>query len=73
MLFTIFFSKFALIIRALKIKIEITFNLRLHRRPIQLVMFVPVGLPSFLRYRRQVLLGVEVSSVARPGQWTAGI
>ena len=44
MLFTIFFSKFALIIRALKIKIEITFNLRLHRRPVQLVVLVPVGL-----------------------------
>ena len=29
---------------SVRIKIEITFIFRLHRRPIQLVLFVPVGL-----------------------------
>ena len=43
------------------IKIGITFNFSFHRRPIQLLVFIPVGLSSFLR-RRQILLGVEVSS-----------
>ena len=50
-----------------RIKIGITFIFRLRHRPIQLVVFVLVGLSSFLLHRRQVLLGVEVSSVARPG------
>ena len=45
----------------------------LHRHPIQLVLFIPVGLKLLLRHRRLVLLGVEVSSVARPGQLIAGI
>ena len=48
------------------IKIGINFIFRLHRRPIQLVVFDPVGLSSFL-HLRQVLLGVEVSSVAELG------
>ena len=32
------------------IKIGITFNFRLHRVPIELAVFVPVGLSSLLRY-----------------------
>ena len=58
---------------SVRIKIGITFIFRLYRRPIQLDMFVAVGLSSFLRHLRQVLLGVEVSSVARPGQLTVGV
>jgi hypothetical protein len=49
-----------------------TFIFRFHCRPIQLVMFLPVGLLSFL-HLRQVLLGVELSSVVRPGQLTFGV
>ena len=41
-----------------RIKIGITFIFVFHRRPIQLVVFVPVGLLSFLRHLLQVLLGV---------------
>ena len=37
------------------------------------VVFVPVGFSSFLRYLRLVLLDVEVSSVAQPGQLTVGV
>ena len=55
------------------IKIGITFIFRFHRHPIQLVVFVPVGLLLFLRHLRQVMLGVEVSSVAQPGQLTIGV
>ena len=44
------------------IKIGINFIFMFHRRPIQLVAFVPVGLSSLL-HLLQVLLGVEVSSV----------
>ena len=51
-----------------RIKIEITFNIRLHRRPIQLVVFVPVGLSSICSHLLQVLLVFEVSSVARPAE-----
>ena len=58
---------------SVRIKIGITFIFRFHRRPIQLVVFVPVGLSSFLRHPRQVLLGVQVCSVARLGQLTAGM
>ena len=57
----------------LRVKIENTFIFRFHRRPIQLLLFVPVGLSSSLRHLMQVLLGVEVSSVARPGQLTVGV
>ena len=46
------------------IKIGIAFIFRLHHRTIQLVVFVS----SLLRNPRQVLLGVEVSSVTRPAQ-----
>ena len=53
---------------SVRIKIGITFILRFHRNPIQLVVFVPVGLPSFLRHLLQVLLDVKVSSVTQPGQ-----
>ena len=35
-------------------------------------MFVPVGLLSFLRNIQQVLLSLEVSSVARLGKLTVG-
>ena len=55
------------------IEIGITFIFRFRCRPIQLVVFVPVGLSSFLRHLLHVLLGVEVSSVARPGQFTVRI
>ena len=47
------------------------FNFRL-RRPIQLVLLVPVGHSSFLLHLRLVLLVVE-ASVARPGQLTVGV
>jgi hypothetical protein len=57
----------------IRIKIGITFILRLHRRPIQLVMFVPTGLSLFLQHIRQVLLGVEISSVALSGQLNVGV
>jgi hypothetical protein len=50
-----------------RIKIGITFIFRFHRRPIQLVVFVPVGLSSFL-HLLQVSLGVEVSTVAGLGR-----
>ena len=39
---------------SVRIKIEITFIFRFHRQPIQLVVFVPVGLFSFLRHLLQV-------------------
>ena len=55
---------------SLRIKIEITFIFRFHFRPIQLVVFIPVGLSLFLRHLRQILLGVKTSPVARPGQLT---
>ena len=55
--------------KLVRIKIGITFISRFHLRPIQSVVFVPVGLSSFL-HLRQVLLGVQVSSVARLGQLT---
>ena len=45
------------------IKIGITFIFRFHRRPIQIVLFFPVGLSLFLRYLLRDLLGVEVSSL----------
>jgi hypothetical protein len=48
---------------SVRIKIEITIIFRLRHLPIQLVVFIPVGLSSFLRNHRQILLGVEVSSV----------
>ena len=54
----------------IRIKIQITFIFRFYSRCIQLVVFVPVGLSSFLQHLQQVLLGVEVSSVVRPGQLT---
>ena len=54
------------------IKIGITFIFKFHQRPVQLVAFLPVGLSSILRHLRQVLLGIEVSFVARPGQLTVG-
>jgi hypothetical protein len=47
---------------SVKIKIEITFNFRLQRRAIQLVVLVPVGLSSLLRHLQQFLLDIEVSS-----------
>ena len=53
---------------SVRIKIEITFFFRLHRRPIQLVVLVPVGLSLLWWHRQQVLLVVKVSSVAQPGQ-----
>ena len=49
---------------SVRIKVGITFIFRFRRRPIQLVVFVPVGLSSFL-HLLQVLFGVEVTSVAR--------
>ena len=55
------------------IEIENTFIFRLHRRPVQLVTFVPIGLSLPLYHRRQLLLIVEVSSVARPGQLTVRV
>ena len=57
---------------SVRIKV-ITFIFRFRRRPIQLVMFVPVALSSFLRHFLQVLLGVEVCSVALPGHLTARV
>ena len=57
---------------AVRIKIGITFIFRFHRCPIKLVAFVPVGLSSFL-HLGQVLLGVEVSSVARLWQLTVAV
>ena len=55
-------------VRETRVNIGITFAFRFHRRRISLVLFVPVDLSSFLRHLLQILLGVEVSSVARPGQ-----
>ena len=55
---------------SVRIKIAITLIFRFRRRPIQLVVFVTVGLSSFLRHLWQVLLYVEVFSVARLGQLT---
>ena len=52
---------------SVRVNIGVTFIFIFHRRPIQSVVFVPVGL-SFLRPLRQVLLGVEVSSVVLNGQ-----
>ena len=43
-----------------RIKIEITFIFRFHRRPFQLVMFVSVGLLSICWHLLQVLLVVEI-------------
>ena len=43
-------------------KIGIAFIFRFHRRPIQVVVFFPVGLSSFL-HLLQVVLTVEISSV----------
>ena len=37
------------------------------------MFFFPVGLSSFLRHPRQVLLGVEISSVAWLGRLTVGV
>jgi hypothetical protein len=45
---------------SVSIKIGITFIFRFHRCPIQLIMFVPVDLSSFLRQFQQILLGVDV-------------
>ena len=47
----------------LESKLKLIF--RLHHRPIQLVVFVPVGLLSFLRHRRQTA-GVEITAGKRP-------
>ena len=55
-----------------RIKIGITFIFRLHRRSIVLVLFIPLGLSSFLNLW-QVLLGVEVSSVPQPCHLIAGV
>jgi hypothetical protein len=54
------------------IKIGITFIFWLHLHPIQLVVFVPIDLSSFL-HLRHVLLGVEVSSIAWFEQLTIGV
>ena len=58
--------------RDARIKIGIIFIFRFYRRPIQLVVFVVVGLSLFL-HLLQVLFGAEVSSVARLGQLTVKI
>ena len=58
---------------SVRIKIGITFIFRFHRRPIQLVVFIPIGLSYLLRHRRQILLGVKVPSVAWPEQLTVGV
>ena len=58
---------------SVRMKTEIIFIFRLHRRPIQLDAFVPLGFSSFLRHLRQVLLGVVIFSVARVGQLTVGV
>ena len=55
------------------IKIKITFNFGLNHCFNQLVVFVHAELSSLLWHRRQVLLVVEVSSVARPGQFTVWV
>ena len=47
----------------IQIKIGISFIFRIHRRPIQLFVFVPVGLSSFLWHLRQV---GRRSSLCRP-------
>jgi hypothetical protein len=57
---------------SVRIKSGITFTFKLRNRPIQLVVFVPVGLTSFL-HLRQVLIGAEVSSVVLPGLLSAGV
>ena len=57
----------------IKIKIGFTFIFRFHRRSIQIVLFFPVGLSSFSWHFKQVLLGVEVSSVSWLGQLTFGV
>ena len=46
---------------SVRTKIAITNNFRFHCRPIQIVVFIPVGL-LLLSHFQQVLLGVEVSS-----------
>ena len=45
---------------SVKIKIEITFNFRLHRRYIQLAVLVPVCLSSICSHLQQVLV-LEIS------------
>ena len=47
---------------SVRIKIGNTFIFRLHARPIQLIVFVPVAFTSFLQHFLPVLLGFEVSS-----------
>ena len=55
---------------SVRIKIRITFIFRFLRRPIPLIVLVPVGLSSLFWHLRQGLLVVEISSVTRPGQLT---
>ena len=57
----------------LESKFELPVFFRLHRRPIQIVVFVPVGLSSSLRHLWQVFVFVEVSSVTWLGQLTVGV
>ena len=46
-----------------RVNTGITFIFRLRRRPIKLVVFVPVGLSPFQRHCRQVLLDAEKSKI----------
>ena len=56
------------ILHAIRIKIWITFISRFHRRSFQFVVFISVGLSSICWHILQVLLSVEISSVAWPEQ-----
>ena len=54
---------------SVRIKNGITFIFRFRLRPNLIVVFVPLGLSSFLRHLLQALLGAEVSSVVWLGQF----
>ena len=50
----------------LQIKIGITFICRFHRRPIQLLVFVPVGISSILHLRKVNCPGRETEETSTP-------
>ena len=58
---------------SIRIKIGITFIFRFHSSLIKVVVFFLVGLSSFLLHPWQVLLGIEISAVARLGLLIVGV